>query len=197
MSAPLVSIITPAIASRRELLVTRCIPSVRAQTYPNVEHLVISDGDDIELPWFYSTSPLHYYQLGRNMRQFYGNTWGAYPRLVGTHLARGAYIGYVDDDDELLPEHVSKLVALLESTGSDFVHSLFKRDMPDGPPRIIGDQIEPGCIGTPCVLHKIECIKARNWGWGGDFEDYELFKSWRDQGLKSAHLPEVTIHVYK
>ncbi len=165
---------------------------MKAQTYPNIEHLVISDGQNIAI-----SLACEYYQLGRNMREFYGNTWGAYPRLVGTHLARGAYIGYVDDDDELLPEHVEKLVALLESTGSDFVHSLFKREVDGGEPIIVGDAIEPGRIGTPCVLHKIECIKARNWGWGGDFEDYELFKSWRDQGLRSAHLPEITIHVHK
>lgn len=196
MSHPLVSIITPAIAARRELLANRCFPSVRDQTYPNVEHLVISDGEEIELPWWMSTS-VRYFQLGRNFREFYGNTWGAYPRLIGTHLARGQYIGYVDDDDELLPQHVEKLVEFIEQTGADFVHSLFRREMPGGEPLIIGESIEAGRIGTPCVLHRIECIKKWNWGGGGDFEDFELFSNWNRLGLKSAHLPEVTILVHK
>ena len=43
-----VSVVTPT-WQRRELLLERCIPSVRAQTHQPVEHLVISDGPDSEL----------------------------------------------------------------------------------------------------------------------------------------------------
>jgi cellulose synthase/poly-beta-1,6-N-acetylglucosamine synthase-like glycosyltransferase len=43
MNCPLVSIITPT-WKRRDLLVKRALPSVAAQDYPNIEHVVVSDG---------------------------------------------------------------------------------------------------------------------------------------------------------
>ncbi len=189
----LVTIITPTIPERRCQL-ERCRQSVLAQTYSAIEHLIIQDGGR----WSLSSSTI----LGRNWRQFTcGASYGAIPRRVGTYLAHGDYIGYLDDDDEFLPEHVSKLVALLESTGADFVFSQFKRFWSDGrPPDVIGDirdGIQFGRIGTPLVLHRAECLRVRNWECDGYREDFELFKAWAKAGLKYAHLPEITVHVYK
>ena len=45
MAVPLVSVITPT-WQRHALLLDRCIPSVAAQDYPNVDHVVVSDGPD-------------------------------------------------------------------------------------------------------------------------------------------------------
>ena len=45
MRTPLVSVITPT-WQRADLLVNRCIPSVQAQDYPVVEHIIVSDGPD-------------------------------------------------------------------------------------------------------------------------------------------------------
>jgi hypothetical protein len=42
---PQVTIVTPT-WQRHDLLLNRAIPSVQAQGYPGVEHLVISDGPD-------------------------------------------------------------------------------------------------------------------------------------------------------
>jgi glycosyltransferase involved in cell wall biosynthesis len=45
---PLVPIVTST-WRRADMLMQRCIPSVMAQSYPNVEHIIVSDGPDDEL----------------------------------------------------------------------------------------------------------------------------------------------------
>jgi len=45
---PLVSVVTPT-WQRHRILLERCIPSVQSQDYPNVQHVIVSDGPDPEL----------------------------------------------------------------------------------------------------------------------------------------------------
>ena len=45
---PTVSVVTPT-WQRHDLLMDRCIPSVAAQDYPDVEHVICSDGPDPDL----------------------------------------------------------------------------------------------------------------------------------------------------
>lgn len=197
----LVSVITPTISSRHFEMLNRCVPSVNNQIYERVEHVVISDGPDSHLDreLFVAGDNVSFLELSRNWHHFTnGRSYGAIPRLVGTYIARGEYIAYIDDDDEMLPNHVSELVNLLESTGSDFVFSRMRRMMSDGRVDEIGDgSIWNGGIGTPMVLHKVECLLTANWGLHGYSEDFELFKAWEKAGLKCAYLPKVTILVHK
>ena len=64
--------------------------------------------------------------------------WPGRPRNVGVRQARGEYVQFVDQDDELTPEALERLYALAARNGSDIVlgkvagtmqgpHSLFKR----------------------------------------------------------------------
>ena len=194
----MVSIITPTIPARRKWLLERCIPSVRAQTHKDIEHIVVSDGagPEGEPP----PEGVRYFELGRNWREFSGkSSVGAIPRLAGSLLAKGEYIGYLDDDDEFLSEHVEKLMKLLLDSGKDVAVSRFKfcgsyrRDL------VVGNgTVKPGDIGTPLVLHKASCLLAANWTPnGGNCEDYELFKRWEQAGKTFVFLPEITVHVHK
>jgi glycosyltransferase involved in cell wall biosynthesis len=45
---PLVSVVTST-WRRADVLMQRCSPSVKAQSYPNVEHIIVSDRPDDEL----------------------------------------------------------------------------------------------------------------------------------------------------
>jgi len=192
---PLVTVITPTIPERRTLLRDRCIPSVQKQDYPNIEHIVVGDGEVPDVLDLYSCRSI---TTGRNWHRFSGKkSWGAMPRVLGTLLARGGYITYIDDDDELLPGHVSKLVALLEKTGSDFAVSQSQRLWADGREDIIHGVMEHGRIGTCSVLHKASCLLARNWAHDGYAEDWELFRAWDKAGLKHCHLPEITAIIHK
>lgn len=195
---PLVSVITPTIAARERWLMDRCVPSVERQTYASVEHIVVYDGGGMRLMEIPGVRRV--FETGVNWHQFTGGkSWGAMPRLLGTLVARGEFIAYVDDDDELLPEHVEKLLKLCIETQSNFVISQFRRDFADGRPSdVIGDgRVEFGHIGTPCVLHRRGCLKVANWGLHGYAEDFALFEAWRRAGLRYWFLPEVTSLVHK
>jgi glycosyltransferase involved in cell wall biosynthesis len=203
--ANLVSIITPTVPQRREWLLQRCGPSIARQTYRPLEWVVISDGPDECLATDLTRSMMldvriTFAELGRNWRQFtHGASYGAMPRVVGTMLARGQFIGYLDDDDEFLPQHVERLMARLQETGADFASSQFKRFWSNGrSPDVVGcGRLEYGHIGTPLVLHRAECLLSSNWQPDGYAEDFGLFDRWQKAGLKWAHLEEITVHVHK
>jgi glycosyltransferase involved in cell wall biosynthesis len=48
--------------------------------------------------------------------------WPGRPRNIGLDLARGTYVFYCDNDDELFPESLERMVAMAERNGSDIVY---------------------------------------------------------------------------
>src|SRR5262249_33676550 len=135
MTYPLVSIITPTYdggAEVRRLLLERCIRSVQEQTYPNIEHVVVSDGPNPELPRELEEDarasgnrhPIRQFELGRSWHKFTPQpSWGTSARLAASFLIRGDLVAYNDHDDLLMPNHVADLAELLSKTGVDFVYS--------------------------------------------------------------------------
>ena len=207
---PLVSVITPTVGDSTNLR-TRCIPSVISQTYSNIEHIIVCDGpSDIEET---NTPIQRVVHLGRNWHSFTRPhpSWGTMARLVGSGLARGQYIAYNDHDDELDPQHVEKLVDLLESTDSDWVFSqmaIVRRGQFQG--QVIGDG-KPRWrnISTQMLLHKVEMFNIANWDpycrdnlgtlprkerhlatYGSD---WDLVHRWLKSSAKWAFLSEVTV----
>lgn len=95
-------------------LLRRALMSVAAQTYRPVEVVLVNDGgcdlDIAEIKDILDDVSLNYIRLEKNMgRAHAGN--------VGIENAKGRYVGFLDDDDELFPEHVSVLESFL-SKGS-------------------------------------------------------------------------------
>lgn len=207
---PLVSVVTPT-WNRHDALLNVCVPSVQAQTYPNIEHIVVSDGMDIPMLTelltvaFDSDSDSDSYDmrfigLGRNWHDFTGGqSIGAIPRRVGCSLAQGDYIAYLDDDDEFLPEHIEKLVTHLEEKQVDFVFSQMERDWSDHRPNdIIGDgRILYGRVGTPMLLHKAECLQKVTWRPEAYGEDFTFYVDLMKAGYTFSFLPEVTVRYHK
>lgn len=198
---PVVSIITPTWYHRHDLLLTRCIPSVDAQTYPNVEHMIISDGPDPELAE--KMFPLQ--RAGQRSRWFLqlpehdpAPHWGHLSRLHGIELAAGELIGYVDDDDALRPRHVELLVdALLANPEAGWAFSKMAshtsgdavNEIGHGPP-------SAGNIGTPMILHRRETLEHGTWGPSSALEDWELVNRWLRVGIGYTRVEEVTIDVW-
>ena len=89
---------------------------IGAQTYPNVESIVINDGgenvDDIvaEFPF------ARVINLETNR-----GTLGALQ--AGIENARGAYIGLLPDDDWLYPDHVELLMSAIGASGAAVAHT--------------------------------------------------------------------------
>ncbi len=108
MSEPLVSIIVRT--KDRPQLLMRALRSIFAQTYRPLEVILVNDGgcdlDVEELRTILGDVTLNYRGLENNMgRARAGN--------VGIENTRGKYVGFLDDDDELCPEHVFELISVI------------------------------------------------------------------------------------
>jgi glycosyltransferase involved in cell wall biosynthesis len=109
---PLVSVVIPTF--RRPDLLQRAVASVARQTHRPIELIVVDDdGDDRTAEVVRAAMPTADCGL-----QFVGfiqkGGGGAAARNVGLVAARGRYVQFLDDDDELFPDKLASQVAVLE-----------------------------------------------------------------------------------
>jgi glycosyltransferase involved in cell wall biosynthesis len=107
---PLISAVIPT--QRRPDLVVRAVRSVLAQTYANVEVVVVVDGPDpITVPMLESLREpaVHVIALTENVG-------GSEARNIGVREANGSWIALLDDDDEWVPKKLAKQMAILPDT---------------------------------------------------------------------------------
>jgi glycosyltransferase involved in cell wall biosynthesis len=113
---PAVSVITPTL-DRLDFL-RRALDSALAQTYADLEIVVVVDGPSPELATFVAGHPDPRVRLVQRDE----NGGVAAARNTGIAAARGRYIGFLDDDDIWLPTKLEREVPLLDA-GADVVHS--------------------------------------------------------------------------
>lgn len=201
---PLVSIITPTIPSRHELLVNQCIPSVQAQAYPRVEHVIVSDGPDPKLAetLAYLTSsptavyhPVRYLQLPERDPAPH---WGHLARLAAIEASAGELIAYIDDDDALRPDHVRLLAGVLDDPSLGWAYSVMASYSRSGGHTEIGHMDPPsgGQIGTPMIMHRRETLAHGTWGPASATEDWELVQRWMNAGVPYGRVRQVTVDVW-
>ena len=104
--APLVTIITRTHGERQEFL-AEAMQSVFQQTYRPIQLVVVEDGTSNARSVVEKMSPpsgitTHYEALPKKGRCYAGNR--------GQELAKGELVGFLDDDDLLLPDHIQVLV---------------------------------------------------------------------------------------
>ena len=111
----LVSVIIPCYNSDR--WISEAINSVLAQTYPNIEIIVVDDGStDSSLEIIKSYGYRLKWVTGKNQG-------GNIARNRGFQLSQGKYIQWLDADDYLLPEKIARQVEYLEQNNCDAVYS--------------------------------------------------------------------------
>jgi glycosyltransferase involved in cell wall biosynthesis len=190
---PLITVITPT-WQRHELLLNRAIPSVQAQDYPAVEHLIVSDGPDpllaVKLTPLLTTGPgpgLRYYELPEH-----AGHWGVAARRAGIEQAASQdLITYLDDDDAYRPRHISALAAVIPP-GTGFAYAQMQTWTGERPMETLGaDQPTPGTVGT-CVMHHRETLTAGTWERDLPNIDFLLVDRWIQGGCAWAFVPEVT-----
>jgi glycosyltransferase involved in cell wall biosynthesis len=106
-SSPLVSVVIPTY--NRANLVVETVESVIAQTYPNVEIVVVDDGSTDD-----TVDTLGPYR-GRVKLVRQPNAGRSVARNTGMHHTSGKYIVFLDSDDLLLPESLAVRVTFLEA----------------------------------------------------------------------------------
>ncbi|HLE62202.1 MAG TPA: glycosyltransferase [Pyrinomonadaceae bacterium] len=107
MSGPLVTVIIPTYNRRR--WIGECLDSVKEQTYPHVETLVIDDGSsDGTVEWLRTEPRFAFAQIHVQPR----NGGASEARNAGIQLARGELIAFIDSDDALARNHLATAVEI-------------------------------------------------------------------------------------
>ena len=127
MNQPLVSIILPVYNAQNHL--ARCVGSICAQTYRNIEIIILNDGSkDQSLP----VCEEFRQKDSRILLVDKANSGVSDTRNLGLKLASGKYIEFVDSDDYLDPDFTERLVAAAEENEADFVIAPYKMVIPAG-----------------------------------------------------------------
>lgn len=127
MPTELISIIVPVFNLEHEL--SRCLDSILAQTYDHIEVLVVDDGsrDGSE------AVIRRYAERDHRVKPFFQRNAGVTAaRLHGVAEAAGAWIGFVDGDDEIEPDMYEKLLQNALNNQADISHCGYRLCFPDG-----------------------------------------------------------------
>ena len=197
MAVPLISVITPT-WQRHDLLLDRCIPSVAAQDYPAVQHVIVSDGPDNVLAGKVIARSCGALVWDALPAHDPGARWGHRARLRGLELATGEYIAYLDDDNAYRPGHLAKLAAALNADPSaGFAYSQIMMHN-GGSSYVVG--VPPpayGQIDTSAIMHRRRLLDTATWRDAGQLTiDWDIVERWLHAGAGWAHVPEVTADYY-
>lgn len=112
---PLVTVYIPTY-NRVELL-KRAVESVQAQTYKNLEIIIVDDcSQDDTAVYLKEISNLDY-RISFHLKQ--KNSGACASRNIALHMAKGEYITGLDDDDLFLPDRVSKFIQATQKYNMD------------------------------------------------------------------------------
>jgi glycosyltransferase involved in cell wall biosynthesis len=189
-----VSVITPT-WQRYELLRERCIPSVAAQTYLDLEHIVCSDGPDRVLRDLLADEPVTYVETKHH--DVHPANFGSRARNRAIEASVGDLIAYLDDDNAWRPEHLTLLVKALQDESTDFAYSKLVTH-PQGV--VIGtDPPRYGGIDTSAIVHRRELLDKGRWPKPGQIDgdkhapDWAIVDTWLRAGATWVHVPAITV----
>jgi glycosyltransferase involved in cell wall biosynthesis len=209
-----ISVITPTYQQWPDL--RRAIASLGAQVFTDWQHVIVADGPDPQLRGrlrnlgYGPSGQRVLAELGRNWHSFLGGDSAGQPpgspgargargsravsaALVGTYLAAGEFIAYLDSDVEYLPGHLGACAEALAG-GADFAFTQMRRHLDGRPWDVIGDGTPAhGRIDGNAVVHKAELLREANWRWGGD-ADWDLISRWVAAARSWEFVPQVTVH---
>ncbi len=127
--------------------VQEALASVSAETYPDIECVVVDDGGTFEPP---ATG------LGIELRVVRGSQLGvAAARNLGLAAARGKFVIFLDDDDVALPNRITTLVDAARQFDADLCFGLTRRAVAGSTlalPHVPTERLSHGDIGLCDVL---------------------------------------------
>ena len=122
MNNPLVSIIVPVYNVQNS--VARCLESICAQTWKDIEVILVNDGSRDES---FSICEQFREKDPRIVLVDKSNSGVSETRNCGMSLARGKYVQFVDSDDYLAPGATATLIERAEHAGADMVIAHYYR----------------------------------------------------------------------
>ena len=122
-----ISVIVPAY--NIEQYIARCLDSLLAQTYRNLQIIVVDDGSSDQTGAIID----EYSRKDRRVMAIHQENQGvSKARLTGLDKAEGTYIGFTDGDDIVEPEMYEHLLRNALKHQADISHCGYKMVFPDG-----------------------------------------------------------------
>lgn len=199
---PLVSVITGTRDRLPEL--KRCILQVRAQTYRPLEHVIVSDGPDpmarvlVGMQEDFQGVPIIFQETGRVWSDIFVRSDGAAAFQVAQLLARGDWQMWFADDEEMDPDHILKLMTLIQQTNSDFGYSQARWYTNPSNPRlpcidnVIGSFPPVEAQLTNCLYSIALLDYGKFETHGGRGTDWAQVEAWIKAGARYCFLEETT-----
>ena len=192
----LVSIATPTFPGRERELLERCMPSVAALDWPEVEHVIVSDrnpglGEQVDAVPRREGYTVRYAEINESWRNpTTEKSVGALPWYVASLMALGEYVGFLGDDDELLPDHAARHVTAMRETGADFTVSVTEFRAGGQFNCNIGDATFAHChLDATGVMCRATALSVANWNANGDIAaDWRIVRDWQAAGLRGHFL---------
>lgn len=207
-SEPLVSVCVGTY-NRGELVTRRCLPSILAQTYRNLEVIVVGDActDDtfdrlrdfrdrrlkyvnLEQRGEYPSNPKHRWMVA-----------GTIPFNQALRMATGDFITHLDDDDEYLPDRIEKLVRFSQDRRLELAWHPFLMENPEGDwyTRPCEELMPGGITTSSCLYHNwfrqiewdINAWKMREPG------DWNRFRKFKHLNIRAARHPDSLLRHYR
>lgn len=213
-SNPRVSVVIPTYMRETSYLL-RAVSSIKNQTYSNTEIIIVDDnppGSDFRIM---TIDFMNQFDNDPNVI-FYMNEHsigGALARNNGIHAASGQFITFLDDDDEYLPEKVSKQVSFMLAQDCDMSLTDLKlvndnkvvvdyREYPNldtsDKQSLLKYHLMRHLTGTPTFMYKANKLKEI-----GGFQDAKMGQEFYlmlktiENDLKICYLPECDVIAYR
>ena len=148
-NTPLISVIVPVYKVEKYL--PKCIDSIIAQTYPNLEIILVDDGS----PDSCGSICDDYASRYENIRVIHKENGGlSDARNCGIAAARGEYVGLVDSDDYVDTDMYETLYRLVSDNGADIAMcGLY--DVYEGKPAVQVDSIDVSCVDRTVAMKMV------------------------------------------
>ncbi len=194
---PMVSVVMPCYNDGR--FIQESIASVKAQTYPEIELIIVDDGsDDAE-----TIAALDVLAKEKNIHVLHTTHVGpSTARNAAIREARGKYILPLDADDTIDPTYIEKAVKILEShkdTGVVYCEAdLFGAQSGkwDLPAYSFETMLFDNIVFVTALFSKADWEKVGgfNENMKAGMEDYDFWLSILGEGKKIEQIPEVLFH---
>jgi hypothetical protein len=204
---PLISVYVPTY-NRAEILMERAVPSVLAQSYKNIEFLIVGDCcNDRTEEWVTGVEDprIRFVNLPSRERRYpptAENHWFAGPVVAANHALSsvgGKWIARIDDDDTWTPDHLEKLLRFAQQGDCEFVSADYEAER-YGQRAVVRCEEEPRIGGTQTWLYRgylklfkynINCWR-KAWNRVNDLDLQERMSS---AGVRMDYLEEVVAYV--